>query len=54
MGPFYLVYKIDPIFPVQLKICTLQFMKNYIEIDDTIESRLVQLIKIEEKQDQAF
>lgn len=38
MSPFQFVYGIESVFPLQLKIGILQFMQDYIELDDTLEA----------------
>lgn len=50
-SPVRLVYDIEPVFPVHLKINTLQFMKEYLDTDDVVETRLVQLLKLEEERE---
>lgn len=49
-----MVYGIEPVFPAQLKVWTLQFTKDFIETNDVLEARLVQLAQVEEKIEQAF
>lgn len=40
-SPFQLVYEAEPIFPIHLKIATLQFIKNYMDINDEMKPRMV-------------
>jgi len=53
-SPFQLVYGVDPILPVNLKIPTLQFAQDYLGIDNKQEVRLLQLMHLEEKRSQAI
>lgn len=53
-SPYHLVYGLDPIFPIQLRIPTLQFMREYLGIDNAVEARLSQLLYLEEKRDNAI
>lgn len=40
-NPFQLVYETEPVFPIHLKIATLQFIKDYVDTDDEMEPRMV-------------
>lgn len=53
-SPYHLVYGHDPIFPIQLRISTLQFMQECWDQEDKIKTRLSQLLLLEEKRDQAL
>lgn len=48
-SPFHLIYGQDPIFPVHLNTTTIQFMRDYLEADTIVETRLVHLMHLDEK-----
>ena len=52
-SPYHLVYGQDPFFPIQMRIPTLQFMQNFMEGGDTVQTHLTQLLHLEEKRDEA-
>jgi len=53
-SPYQLVYGVDPILPINLKIPTLQFAQEYLGIENKQEVRLLQLMHLEEKSDRAI
>lgn len=54
MSPYHLVYGLEPVFPIQLKIPTLQFINEYYDEGDRREARLSKLLHLEEKRDEAL
>lgn len=54
MSPFELVYIIVLNFLFQLNINTMQFMKDYLEAENILETKIVPLTHLEEKQEQSF
>lgn len=53
-SPYHLVYGQDPVIPIQLRIPTLQFLQEHLDGEDAVQTRLSQLLHLEEKRDQAL
>lgn len=53
-SPYHLVYGLEPVFPIQLKIPTLQFINEFYDEGDRREARLTELLNLEEKRDDAL
>lgn len=52
-SPYHLVYGIDPVLPVNLKIPMLKFIQEFIGFENKQEGQLVQLLNLDEKRDKA-
>lgn len=53
-SPYHLMYGFEPMFPIQLKIPTLQFINDYYDEGDRREALLAKLLHLEEKRDEAL
>lgn len=53
-SPYQLVYGLQPIFPMNLKIPILRFMDQYVEGEDWVQIHLMNLLNLEEKQTMAL
>lgn len=48
-SPYHLVYGLDLVVPMNLKIPTLKFIEEYLGFENKEEARLTQLLKLDEK-----
>lgn len=53
-SPYHLVYGLEPIFPIQLRIPTLQFINEYYDEGNRRETRLQEILHLEERRDEAL
>ena len=48
-SPYFLIYRQDPIFPLNVRIPILEFLSGYAEDDDKVRIKLMNLLEMDEK-----
>ena len=49
-SPYFLFYRQEPVFPLNLRIPILKFMSGYVEDAKKVQIRLTNLLEMDEKQ----